>query len=735
MMEREAARGLLAWYEFKQESRILYVGKETDVTPEMLKERGLEVVSSFSKQMVMEEAAFDYVISIASLEYSEQPAGLLKSWKQLLKPDGTLLLGMNNRFGIRYFCGDRDPYTGRNFDGVENYRRAYMKKEDAFAGRMYSQAEIKDLLKEAGFGEHVFFSVISDLKHPSLIYREGYLPNEDLSNRVFPKYHYPHTIFLEEENLYSSLAHNGMFHLMANAYLIECSLSGVFSDVCQVTSSLERGHEDALLTVIREGSIVEKRAAYPEGQLRLRELIKNGQELKERGIAVVDATLEQGVYTMPYIEAEVGQVYLKRLLQTNKEEFLEKMDFFRDLILQSSEVIEPDKGDGEGAVLAKGYLDMVPLNSFYVDGNFVFYDQEFCREDYPVNVILTRMIATFYSGNPELERILPANELYQRYGLLEKKDHWLHMEWDFLSKLRRENELLAYYRKCRRDDGVVHSNRQRMNYSVDDYQRKFVDVFRNADSRKLILFGSGNFTKKFLAIYQKDYPVHAIIDNNQDKWGQEIDGVSICSPDILKEMAYGEYKVIICIKNYLSVMKQLEEMGIEDYGIYDAGKSYPRKPVSIVQKLNASVETVVPKKYHIGYVAGVFDLFHIGHLNLLRKAKEQCDYLIVGLVSDEGVWRQKKKYPVIPGNERVEVVRGCRYVNQAELLPLDYAGIPDAYRMFQFDCMFSGDDHGDSSVWNADREFLERQGADLVFFDYTKSTSSTKIRADLLGRK
>lgn len=735
MMEYEVARGLLAWYEFKQESRILYVGGETDVIPALLKERGLEVVCCLPEQVTMETAAFDYIISIASLEHCEEPTEQLKNWKQLLKPDGTLLLGMNNRLGIRYFCGDRDPYTGRNFDGVENYRRAYMKKEDAFAGRMYAQAEIKELLTEAGFGEHVFYSVISDLKHPSLIYRDGCLPNEDLANRVFPKYNYPDTVFLEEEGLYSSLVHNGMFHLMANAYLVECSLSGVFSNVCQVTSSMERGHADALLTVIRKGNIVEKRAVYPEGQLRLRELIKNGQELKAHGIAVVDATLEHGVYTMPYIEAEVGQVYLKRLLQTNKEKFLEKMDLFRDLILQSSEVIEPDKGDGEGAVLAKGYLDMVPLNSFYMDGTFVFYDQEFCREHYPANVILARMIATFYSGNMELEKILPANELYQRYGLLERKDHWLRMERDFLSKLRREEELLAYHRKCRRDDGVVHSNRQRMNYSVDDYQRKFVDIFRNADSRKLILFGSGNFTRKFLALYQKDYPVHAIIDNNQDKWGQEMDGVPICSPDILKQMACGEYKVIICIKNYLSVMKQLEQMGIADYGIYDAGKSYPRKQTTTVPKVRDFVEKGEPKKYHIGYVAGVFDLFHVGHLNLLRKAKEQCDYLIVGLVPDEGVWHQKKKYPVIPGKERLEVVRGCRYVDQAELLPLDYAGITDAYRMFQFDCMFSGDDHGDNPVWNADREFLERQGADLVFFDYTKSTSSTKIRADLFGRK
>lgn len=743
-MEEELIRGLQAglikWYDLKTDSTILYIGKQEDAFSSLFLEINAKVV--YADCQMPEDTqwqqkhfgTFDYIICIEALEHCKDPVLLLRLWRTLLKEDGRMLVGMNNRFGIKNFCGDRDPYTERNFDGVEGYRRAYVTKEDCFCGRTYSRAELKHMLQEAGWEFYQFYSLISNLKNPVLFYAEDTLPKEDLANRVvFPTYNYPDTVFLEEESLYNSLIENDMFHQMANAYLIECSLSGELSDVCHVTSSMERGLDQACFTIIHRSGVVEKRAISQRGRDHLEQLVHHNEDLKAHGLSVVEGKMENGAYVMPFVDAEVGQVYLKRLLQSDKDSFLRALDYFRELILCSSEIVKEDCGDGTGAILRCGYLDLVPLNSFYIDGKFVFYDQEFCEEYYPANAIISRMLTSFYAGNLEFHKIIPIDLLQERYGLSRYRERWLKLEWDFLLKLRKEKELLHYHQTYCRNADVLNANRQRMNYSEEAYQRLFVDIFRNADTRKLILFGAGIFAKRFLDLYQQDYPVYAIVDNNEKKWGQKLNGVEVCSPQLLTKLQSGEYKVIICIRNYLSVMKQLDEMGVAAYSIFELGKNYirERKPILLSQKNNAENEL---KKFHTGYIAGVFDLFHIGHLNMFKRAKEQCNYLIVGVVSDEGVSKYKQTQPFIPFAERFELVRACRYVDEVVEIPLNFGGTKDAWKLRHFDCQFSGSDYADNPDWLADKKFLEEHGAEMVFFPYTNGTSSSKIKA-LIERK
>lgn len=731
---REIPKGLINWYSFEQGSRVLFVGSKEHVLTEVLVDKGCAVVCAQKEQLFDETwqsenaASFDYVLADRVLEPESEPGILAEVFAKVIKPEGVFLLSADNRFGIRYFCGDRDPYTDRNFDGVEGYRRAYSRAEDMFAGRMYSRAELEKVLRGAGWEYMHFYSVLPDIDNPALLFSESYTPNEDLVNRVFPTYHYPDTVFMEEEGLYNGLVENNMFHQMANAYLVECSLVNREAKVLHVTNSTDRGKCEAMQTVICADNTVCKRPLYEEGKEKLNHLLCHGEQLKSRGIAVVDASLEDGVYKMPFMAYETGQKHLKKLLFEDKEKFLEEMDCFCRLIFKSSDIVKEDCGDGQGAVLAKGYMDFVPLNSFYADGEYVFFDQEFCVENCPANLLLWRVIGSFYAGDPEVQKVISRDELLKRYGIFETVHIWQKKETDFLNEILNKKKLRLYHEKCRRNPETVNSNRQRINYSGEEYQRLFVDIFPKKEEQKLVLFGSGNFAKRFLEMYGNDYPVHAIIDNRESAWGSELGGVKICSPKILEEMPTDEYKVIICIKSYLSVAKQMDSLGVADYSIYDPGKDYPRKRKTVAAVAPSSEESV-PKKYKTGYIAGVFDLFHIGHLNMFKRAKEQCEYLIVGVVPDERVEKIKNKRPFIPLEERMEMVGSCRYVDEVVAIPENYGGTRDAWRMYHFDCQFSGSDYVDNPEWLAEKEFLAKHGADLVFFPYTEQTSSTKIKA------
>ncbi len=124
----------------------------------------------------------------------------------------------------------------------------------------------------------------------------------------------------------------------------------------------------------------------------------------------------------------------------------------------------------------------------------------------------------------------------------------------------------------------------------------------------------------------------------------------------------------------------------------------------------------------VGYMSGTFDLFHIGHLNILRRAKEQCDFLIVG-VHKSGKWKGKETY--IPHEERMDIVRNIRYVDLAiESFPEDM----DAYHEYHYDKLFVGSDYKGSERFNRYEEYFKDKGVEIVYFPYTKGTSSTQLR-------
>lgn len=132
------------------------------------------------------------------------------------------------------------------------------------------------------------------------------------------------------------------------------------------------------------------------------------------------------------------------------------------------------------------------------------------------------------------------------------------------------------------------------------------------------------------------------------------------------------------------------------------------------------------KQYKIGYTQGVYDMFHIGHLNLLNRAKEHCEYLIVGVNSDELVQAYKQKIPVVGESERRIIVENIKAVDKAVIAEsLDKV---EAFHKFHFDAIFIGDDWKNNPRWVQTEQIMKELGVDVIFLPHTPDISSTKLR-------
>ena len=135
------------------------------------------------------------------------------------------------------------------------------------------------------------------------------------------------------------------------------------------------------------------------------------------------------------------------------------------------------------------------------------------------------------------------------------------------------------------------------------------------------------------------------------------------------------------------------------------------------------------KKYKRGYTTGVYDMFHIGHLNILRKAKEQCETLIVGVTTDELCYKRKHKYPIINEHERMAIVQSVRYVDKV-VAQTDMEKIRPVKELGA-DVVFVGSDWKGTDTWNLYEKVFAEVGCTVVYLDYTDGISSSILREKL----
>ena len=137
------------------------------------------------------------------------------------------------------------------------------------------------------------------------------------------------------------------------------------------------------------------------------------------------------------------------------------------------------------------------------------------------------------------------------------------------------------------------------------------------------------------------------------------------------------------------------------------------------------------KKYKVGYTDGVYDLFHVGHLNMIETAKTQCEYLIVGVHGDEVVNEYKHHYPIINETDRKKIIESIKGVDKAVIN--QFRDKLKLWELYHFDVIFIGDDWKGTERWNKFETVLAEIGVDVVYVPYTKGISTTEIRDRIMN--
>ena len=579
----ELRKGILSWYDFPAEARVLEVGAAFGTLTGYLCRKcahvtatdrslyrahaiaaryenvdNLDIYAGEVTDILFPEP-FDCIVLISLLERAGGGSGDVKPYadylaalKKWLKPGGRLLFAVENRFGLRYFCGEAEPHTRRAFDGINHYPRGTR-------GYSFSHKEIEKVVKAAGFGYHRFYYPLPDYKLPQLIYTDDWLPGKNLQERLIPYYRRCDTLVASESELYDDIIENGVFSFFANSFLVECGMEELQSEIQQDTVekdtigknaarkenaddvknppktaasgqtvyaavSTDRGEERAFATVIRSNGVVRKTPLYEKGRYSVRKAYENIVYLQAHGIPVVEHRLLPGdILELPFISWPTLSDYIKEIMGKDREEFLHLIDRIYEYIVLSSEQVPEElnrlpeapgfsrpgsgaertevsrpveakdvrlEGTGDikleeiegvsqssgnhaelqtqprhfGPILKKAYMELIPLNCFYnpQTKEFLYFDQEFVRENYPAKYVLFRAIHYIYCFTPNAEQYYPKQKLWQKYEMEDTWKIYLKEEERFLNEVRNREQYKQFYRWTRIDRGRMVKNAENL---------------------------------------------------------------------------------------------------------------------------------------------------------------------------------------------------------------------------------------------------------------------------------
>ena len=457
-------RNLLEWYPFRQGCSILEIGagmgsltkllceKAAQVTAVEMNEIRAEIIRARCKEVDNltvtcenvvtweTEKKFDYVIMVGVLEYaaifsssSTAHADFLKKASSFLKPDGVLLLAIENRFGLRYWLGSAEDHIGKPFVGIQGYHQPKTAKT-------FSKHQLEKLLEEQGL-ESRFYYLLPDYKFPTAIFTDEALPSfHDIYNVAFA-YGRNSCLTANERELYRDLINDGVFPFFANSFLVEAAVSLPQKHIIRVNGRSEVRKENRILTIIDNDGRVSKIPQNNDAKEHLRRCHENEQRISRRGVKCLNATFDGEKIVSDFCHCQMANtVFNKAICEGDRagafgileklKKALEKSSNYTGISQCNPALKEIPGWESEFDVLEHGYIDMSFYNSFWVDDELVFFDQEWDFPGLPLKFLLYYNVKVCYQRADSVPQIPlstlcayidVSQEQAARYDILEEK--------------------------------------------------------------------------------------------------------------------------------------------------------------------------------------------------------------------------------------------------------------------------------------------------------------------------
>lgn len=414
-------KNILSWYNFRPDSNALEIGagfgaitgvlcdKCRSVTAvELSKNRAgglyqrhinrdnLKIMVGNFNEMKFEQK-FDYITLIGVLEYAaiftegENPyRHFLSNIKKLLKPDGKLLIAIENRFGLKYWCGAPEDHTQRPFDGIDGYKNTNTVKT-------FSRTELMDILDAVGYKSIDFYYPYPDYKLPQAIYSDRYLPNKLDASKIRDFYVNESYFTAEERRIIGDIAENDVFPFFSNSFLVEASAEIENKDVKLNAAfyTYDRKKEYRVATYIFDNGTILKTPTSDYSVEHIKSVHNNYSNLVNSQINVLPEKLTDRGIESKYVALPDFQRIIKAASEKDeKSEYFALVDLFFENILKSSQIIS---GNGIDAVLKTAYVDMTFTNCFFEGKKLIFFDQEWCIENITAGYIMFRALNHFFA--------------------------------------------------------------------------------------------------------------------------------------------------------------------------------------------------------------------------------------------------------------------------------------------------------------------------------------------------